>query len=81
VFGRRTYELLASNRPNASEVDEFRLMIDPVIVGGGKQAFHDDGVLRSRPLVEGQVTTTGAYLATYAVEERSSGAGPSRRWC
>jgi len=62
-------------------VDEFRLMIDPVIVGGRKQAFRDDRVLRSLRLVEGQVTTTGAYLATYALEDRSSGAGPSRRWC
>lgn len=51
-------------------VDEFRLMIDPVIVGGGKRVFRDDGVLRSLRLVEGQVTTTGAFLATYAMKEK-----------
>jgi hypothetical protein len=34
--------------------------------GGGKRLFCDDGVLRSLRLVEGQVTTTEAFLATYA---------------
>ncbi|WP_137120440.1 dihydrofolate reductase family protein [Segeticoccus rhizosphaerae] len=24
-------------------VDELRLMIDPLVVGGGKRLFHDDG--------------------------------------
>jgi dihydrofolate reductase len=50
-------------------VDELRLMIDPV-VGGGKRVFRDDGVLRSLRLVEGQTTTTGAFLATYAMKEK-----------
>jgi dihydrofolate reductase len=47
-------------------VDEYRLMIDPLVVGGGKRAFPDDGALRSLRLVEGEVTTTGAIIATYA---------------
>jgi dihydrofolate reductase len=47
-------------------VDEFRLMIDPLVVGGGKRLFPDDGVLRPLRLVDGQMTTTGAILATYA---------------
>jgi dihydrofolate reductase len=47
-------------------VDEFRLMIDPVILGGGKRFLRDDGVLRQLRLVDSQVTTTGAILATYA---------------
>jgi dihydrofolate reductase len=47
-------------------VDEFRLMIDPVVLGGGKRIFRDDGVLRPLRLVDGQVTSTGAILATYA---------------
>jgi dihydrofolate reductase len=54
-------------------VDEFRLMIDPVVVGGGKRIFGDDGVLRPLRLVDGQVTTTGAILATYAPEHRNEG--------
>lgn len=32
-------------------VDEFRLMIDPVVVGGGKRLFRDDGALRPLRLV------------------------------
>jgi dihydrofolate reductase len=47
-------------------VDEFRLMIDPVVLGGGGRLFLDDGALRSLRLVESQVTTKGAILATYA---------------
>jgi dihydrofolate reductase len=47
-------------------VDEFRLMIAPVVLGGGKRIFHDDGSLRQLRLVDGQVTGTGAILATYA---------------
>jgi dihydrofolate reductase len=47
-------------------VDEFRVMIDPLVVGGGKRIFRDDGVRRPLRLVDSQVTTTGAILATYA---------------
>jgi dihydrofolate reductase len=47
-------------------VDELRLMIDPVLLGGGKSFLRDDGALRSLRLVDGQVTDRGAILATYA---------------
>jgi dihydrofolate reductase len=47
-------------------VDEFRLMIDPLLLGGGKRIFRDDGSLRTLRLVHSEVTTTGAILATYA---------------
>ncbi len=40
-------------------VDEFNLMIDPVIVGGGKRLFRDDGMLTRLRLVASNVTTTG----------------------
>jgi dihydrofolate reductase len=50
-------------------VDELRVMIDPLVVGGGKRVFNDDGALRSWRLVDSQVTTTGAILATYAPAE------------
>ena len=50
-------------------VDEFHLMIDPLIVGGGKRIFRDDGALRPLRLVDSKVTTTGAILATYAPAE------------
>jgi dihydrofolate reductase len=47
-------------------VDEFQVMIDPVVVGGGKRLFRDDGVRRPLRLVDSQVTTTGVIIATYA---------------
>jgi dihydrofolate reductase len=47
-------------------VDEFRLMLDPVVLGGGKRIFRDDGALRPLRLVDSQVTSTGAIIATYA---------------
>jgi dihydrofolate reductase len=50
-------------------VDEFRLVIDPVLVGGGKRIFPDDGSLRPLRLVDHQVTSTGAMIATYAPAE------------
>jgi hypothetical protein len=33
-------------------VDEFRLMIDPVVVGGGKRLFGDDGKLEPLRLID-----------------------------
>jgi dihydrofolate reductase len=50
-------------------VDEFRVMIDPVVIGGGKRLFRDDGVLRPLRLVDHQVTTAGVILATYAAAD------------
>ncbi|HKF00357.1 MAG TPA: dihydrofolate reductase family protein [Actinomycetes bacterium] len=47
-------------------VDQLRMMIDPVVVGGGKRLFRDDGTRRPLRLLDSQVTTTGAILATYA---------------
>jgi dihydrofolate reductase len=47
-------------------VDELRLIIDPVVVGGGKRLFADDGALRALRLVDSRVTGTGAIIATYA---------------
>jgi dihydrofolate reductase len=46
-------------------VDEFHLMIDPVIVGAGKRLFTDNGQLTRLRLVDNKVTTTGAIIATY----------------
>jgi dihydrofolate reductase len=50
-------------------VDEFRLMIDPLVLGGGKRIFREDGPRRPLQLVDSKVTSTGAILATYAPAE------------
>jgi dihydrofolate reductase len=50
-------------------VDELRVMIDPLVVGGGKRIFRDDGALKPLRLLDSQVTSTGAFLARYAPAE------------
>jgi dihydrofolate reductase len=50
-------------------VDAYRLMIDPIVVGGGKRLFRDDGALRQLRLVDSLVTPTGAIFATYVPAE------------
>jgi dihydrofolate reductase len=46
-------------------VDEYRLMIDPLMLGGGKTFFPEDGELRQLRLVEHELTPAGAMLVTY----------------
>jgi dihydrofolate reductase len=50
-------------------VDQYRLMIDPLVAGGGKRLFRNGGALKRLRLVESQATSTGAILATYAAAE------------
>lgn len=47
-------------------VDELRLMIDPIVLGGGKRFFRDDGAALRFSLVTNETTPKGAILATYA---------------
>ena len=46
-------------------VDQYRLMINPVVLGGGKRLFRDDGDRKSLRLVDSVVTSTGVIIATY----------------
>ena len=50
-------------------LDELRMMIDPLVVGGGKRLFRDDGARHSLRLVESRPTSTGAIIATYEAKE------------
>ena len=49
----------------AGLVDELNLMIEPVVLGGGKRIFSDDGVGRALELVESKVATTGVLICSY----------------
>ena len=46
-------------------VDEYRLMIEPVILGGGKRIFSDDGAMRPLELVSTSTSGTGVHIAVY----------------
>ena len=46
-------------------VDELRLMIEPVLLGGGKRLFPDDGAMRTLGLVSTVTTVTGVNVCTY----------------
>ena len=50
-------------------LDALRLMIDPLVLGGGKRMFPEDGALRQFRLIHSEPTTTGAILTTYAIAE------------
>ncbi|WP_030244814.1 dihydrofolate reductase family protein [Streptomyces sp. NRRL S-350] len=49
----------------ADLVDELRLMVMPVLLGGGKTVFPADGVQRTLELVSTAVGKTGVLVATY----------------
>lgn len=50
-------------------VDEYRLMIHPIVVGGGKRLFRDGGACMPLRLVDSQISTTGVVLATFEPAE------------
>jgi dihydrofolate reductase len=49
-------------------VDEYRLMIHPIVVGGGKRLFRDGNPLAKLTLVDSKMTTTGVVILTYRPE-------------
>jgi dihydrofolate reductase len=55
-------------------VDELRLMIDPLVLGGGKRIFPEDGVLRRFRLAEHEFTNDGAMLTTYSRQREEEAA-------
>jgi dihydrofolate reductase len=46
-------------------IDEYRLMIYPVLVGGGKRLFDDSGPKGAFTLKEGRTTDSGVAILTY----------------
>lgn len=46
-------------------LDELRLMIEPVLLGGGKTIFPEDGALRTFELVASTTSSTGVHVCTY----------------
>ncbi len=52
-------------------VDEYRVMIEPVVLGGGKRLFPDDGQARPLDLISTATSSTGVHICAY----RPSAAG------
>src|SRR6185295_16278617 len=46
-------------------VDEMNLMIEPILLGGGKRIFPDDGTARPMKLVDCVTASTGVQVCTY----------------
>jgi dihydrofolate reductase len=46
-------------------VDELVLMIEPILLGGGKRIFPDDGMARPLELVKSVTAATGTQVCTY----------------
>jgi dihydrofolate reductase len=46
-------------------VDEYRLMIEPVLLGGGKRLFPDDGRAWPLELVSAKTSGTGVLICSY----------------
>ena len=55
---------LAQTLMAAGLVDEFRLMVYPIVLGSGKRLFQEPGRIPLR-LVDGSITETGVLIATY----------------
>ncbi len=46
-------------------VDEYRLMVEPILLGGGKRLFPGDGRARPLELVSATTTGTGVLICSY----------------
>jgi dihydrofolate reductase len=46
-------------------IDEFLLMIHPLVLGSGRRLFPEGGTPTGLRLIEARPTTTGVVLATY----------------
>ena len=46
-------------------IDEYMLMIHPLVLGSGRRLFDGDGPLSRLRLADSQISTTGVVIATY----------------
>ena len=56
---------LATQLVSQGLVDEFSLMLEPIVLGGGKRLFPDDGTARPLELVSVTQAATGVLICTY----------------
>ena len=46
-------------------IDQYILLIHPVVLGSGRRLFRDGGTLAALKLVDSETTSTGVMIATY----------------
>jgi dihydrofolate reductase len=46
-------------------VDEYNVMIEPILLGGGKRLFPQDGAARTLELVSSVTASTGVLICKY----------------
>jgi dihydrofolate reductase len=56
---------LAQGLADQGLVDEYRLLVHPIVVGSGKKLFRDGAALSPMRLVEVTASTGGLVLLTY----------------
>jgi dihydrofolate reductase len=56
---------LAAQLVSNDLVDEYRLMVEPILLGGGKRLFPEDGTARTLELVSAVTASTGVLICTY----------------
>jgi dihydrofolate reductase len=54
-------------------IDEYVLLIHPLVLGTGRRLFADGGQPATLRLVDTKITTTGVIIATYRPAERTTG--------
>src|SRR5438445_10617412 len=54
-------------------VDEYVLLIHPLVLGSGRRLFTDGGAFATLRLVDTKTTTTGVVIATYQPAEPTAG--------
>ena len=56
---------LAAQLVSNDLVDEYNLMIEPILLGGGKRLFPQDGIARTLELVSTAAASTGVLICKY----------------
>ena len=59
-------------------VDEYVLLIHPLVLGSGRRLFTDGGAVAALRLVDTKTTTTGVVIATYHPAEPAAALTPGR---
>jgi dihydrofolate reductase len=57
-------------------IDEYILLIHPLVLGSGRRLFTDGGAFAALRLVDTKTTTTGVVIATYHLAEPTAGKTP-----